>query len=52
MLFFNTHPLAVEPRVTACDKFIHPGHKECMSLMCQPYDGSTLYVFITGETMS
>jgi hypothetical protein len=52
MLFFNAHPLAVEPPVTACDKFIHPGHTQHMSLRHQPHDGSTIYVFITGETMS
>jgi hypothetical protein len=50
-LFFSIVPLTCEAFVTACNKFVHLGRVESISLLVQPHDGSMFDVFIAGETM-
>jgi hypothetical protein len=50
-LFFSIVPLMCEVSVTACNKLIHLGRVERISLLVQPHDGSMFDVFIAGETV-
>jgi len=37
--------------VTACDKLVHPGRVECISLLCQPHIDSTFDTFVAVEAI-